>query len=83
MSTTSDLNLPREGFVRPKQVAYAFGVCRSTLYNYIRDGIIPPPIKDYGHISVWPVSVIRECLAKRGGSIYPPDHQDSQPIPAS
>lgn len=82
-----DLSLPLEGFVRPAQVAHAFGVSRATLYNYIKAGKIPAPEKDGQRISRWPVHIIRECLAQQGGTVisfpYEPDCQDNQPTPAS
>ena len=79
-----DLSLPMEGFVRPAQVAHAFGVSRSTLYNYIRDKKIPAPQKDGERISRWPVAVIRACLAEQGGSVFARQgHQDNPPTPAS
>jgi predicted DNA-binding transcriptional regulator AlpA len=82
--TRKELSLPLEGFARPAQVAYAFGVSRATLYNYIKAGKIPEPEKDGKAISRWPVAVIRECLAKQGGSVLTqPASRDDQPIPAS
>lgn len=79
-----DLSLPMEGFARPAQVAHAFGVSRATLYNYIKDGKIPKPEKDGERISRWPVSVIRECLKKQGGSVFSRQVSlDNPPMPAS
>ncbi|MBE6440714.1 MAG: AlpA family phage regulatory protein [Desulfovibrio desulfuricans] len=78
-----DLSFPKEGFVRPDQVAHAFGVSRATIYNYIKEGIIPRPEKAGPRITRWPVAVIRECLARHGGSVFPPSHPDNQPTPAS
>jgi predicted DNA-binding transcriptional regulator AlpA len=84
MKNANELSLPMEGFVRPRQVAHAFGVSRGTLYNYIKAGKIPKPEKDGSRISRWPVSVIRECLAAQGGSVSSRQgNQDSRPIPAS
>jgi predicted DNA-binding transcriptional regulator AlpA len=81
---TKDLSLPLEGFARPAQVAHAFGVSRATLYNYIKDGKIPEPEKDGKRISRWPVAVIRECLARQGGSVFArQENQGNQPMPAS
>lgn len=45
MKNANELSLPMEGFVRPRQVAHAFGVSRGTLYNYIKAGKIPKPEK--------------------------------------
>jgi predicted DNA-binding transcriptional regulator AlpA len=79
-----DLSLPLEGFARPAQVAYALGVSRATLYNYIRLGRFPEPERDGKRITRWPVAVIRECLAKQGGSVFSlQDYPDNQPKPAS
>lgn len=78
------MNLPAEGFVRPAQVARAFGVSRTTLYNRIKDGVLPPPQKDGSRISRWPVALIRKILAEQGGSVYQePSCPDSPPIAAS
>jgi predicted DNA-binding transcriptional regulator AlpA len=79
-----DLSLPLEGFARPAQVAFALGVCRATLYNYIRQGKFPEPERDGKRITRWPVAVIRECLKRQGGSVFEPSgHPDSQPTSAS
>lgn len=77
------LDLPKEGFARPAQVAHAFGVSRSTLYNRIKKGEFPAPIKDGERISLWPVDLIRSLLSERFERIQPQDHQDNQPIAAS
>lgn len=77
-----ELTLPAEGFVRPKQVAHVLGISRGTLYNRIRDGILPAPQKD-GRITLWPVDVIRKHIKERGGSVIPEACPDSQPTPAS
>ena len=81
--TRKELSLPVEGFARPDQVAYAFGVSRATLYNYIKDGKIPRPEKDGSRITRWPVSIIRECLERAGGSVLPQARPDSPPRLAS
>lgn len=83
MQNSKNLTLPVEGFARPAQVAFAFGISRGTLYKRIKDGKFPPPEKIGGRISRWPVSVIREHLVREGGSVLVPGCQDSQPTPAS
>ena len=84
IAPTRSLALPPEGFARPDQVAYAFGVSTATIYNYVKSGKLPEPERDGARITRWPVSVIRECLAKQGGTICQPQaRQDNQPIPAS
>jgi predicted DNA-binding transcriptional regulator AlpA len=64
-----NLDLPKEGFARPAQVAHAFGVSVPTLYNWIKDGKLPKPEKDGTRITRWPVAVIREYLARQGGAV--------------
>ena len=56
------LDLPSEGFARPAQVAFAFGVSRGTLYNWIKRGIFPAPQKFGNSMTVWPVDVVRAHL---------------------
>lgn len=68
ISDAKMLDLPAEGFVRPAQVARAFGYSLPTLYRRINDGAIPPFEKD-GRVSRWPVGVIRDCLAAQGGTV--------------
>lgn len=55
-------NLPKEGFARPAQVAFAFGVSTTTIYNWVRKGIFPAPQKLGERITVWPVDLIRHHL---------------------
>jgi predicted DNA-binding transcriptional regulator AlpA len=79
-----DLSLPLEGFARPAQVARAFGVSVPTLYNWIKDGRLPKPEKDGTRVTRWPVAVIREYLARQGGTVFAlSDRQGNQPTPAS
>lgn len=78
----SSQTLPSEGFVRPAQVAFALGVSRATLYNWINNGTIPKPQKD-GRITRWPVATIREIIYCQGGSVALEVRQDNQPISAA
>lgn len=79
---SQNLDLPIEGFVRPAHVARAFGVCRSTVDNMVRSGILPQPQK-CGRIVRWPVSAIRQALKESGGSVRHEVYPNNQPTPAS
>lgn len=58
-------DLPKEGRARPAQVAFAFGVSRSTINNWIRNGSFPKPNKEGCRYTYWPVEVVREELRRR------------------
>ncbi len=77
-----NLDLPREGFARPAQAAHALGVSRGTLYNRVKDGSLPAPIKD-GRLTLFPVEVIRDYIKSRGGSVHHEACPDNPPTPAS
>jgi len=54
--------LPREGYVRLKQVLTVIPVSKSTWYRGIESGIYPKPVK-LGKRSVgWDVIEIRRCM---------------------
>ncbi len=53
------LELPKEGFARPAQVAFYLGVSRTTVYDMVRDGRLPAPLKMGTRVTVWPVKIIR------------------------
>ena len=73
MKKAKDLSLPLEGFARLDQVLHAFGIRKTTLYERIKQGKMPAPIKGDLRMNRWPVAVIRECLAKEGGSVIDPE----------
>ncbi|MDX0333418.1 helix-turn-helix domain-containing protein [Sinorhizobium meliloti] len=54
-----------EGFYTVKDVCRLVGVCRSTLYNMIKDGTFPKPGKRYRRGNIWPKSAVREWLRTR------------------
>jgi prophage regulatory protein len=57
--------LAGERVIRPRQLAQMLSVHRVTLYTWIRDGILPKPIR-FGARSVgWRASTIDAWLAKR------------------
>ncbi len=47
--------------LRPKHVCELAGVKKSYLYQMIRDGDFPPPLKD-GKISFWPASEVEQWV---------------------
>ena len=64
-----NLSLPREGFARPAQVAHALGVSEGTVYNYVKKGILPEPLRAGSRCTRWPVAVIRKIIAEQGGTV--------------
>ncbi len=60
-----NIALPKEGYVRLKQVLAVIPVSRSTLYHWIKECRFPAPDKRFGaRISVWDVKTVRQFLDK-------------------
>jgi predicted DNA-binding transcriptional regulator AlpA len=59
------LDLPKEGYARPAQVAFAFGVGQATIHNWMNKGDFPKAQKLGVRITVWPVEIIRRELDAR------------------
>lgn len=60
-----ELALPAEGFARLPQVLHAFGgISKSGLFNGIKKGIYPKPIRISTRTSVWLVTEIRETIQR-------------------
>ena len=57
--------LPPEGFVRLPQVTYVLGISRSTLWDGIREGKFPKPIKLGSRTTVWNVEDIRAFIKEK------------------
>ena len=53
--------------IRPRTLASQLGICRSTLWRWVRDGILPKPVR-IGGIAGWRPEDIQEAIekAKRG-----------------
>ena len=54
--------------LRPKEVRHILGdISNSTLYLWVAQGKIPPPIKivEGGRVSGWPEDIIDEIVKKR------------------
>jgi len=55
--------------VRPAQAAALLGVHRATLYRWVRDGALPPPVKlgsrTKNRCSAWRLGDLRAFIAKR------------------
>jgi predicted DNA-binding transcriptional regulator AlpA len=55
--------LPPEGFVRLPVVLRVLGIGKTTLWQGIRDGRIPKPVKIGSRITAWKVEDIRALIA--------------------
>ena len=47
--------------LRLKQVTQHLGLGRTCIYDNIKKGLLPPPIKYGENISLWPADEIEEC----------------------
>lgn len=57
--------LPKSGYMRPAQVMAHFQICSSTLWNWVKKGKLPKPVKLSGGASRFDVAELRAWLAKR------------------
>lgn len=58
--------LPAAGFLRISDVLAVFPISRSALYQGIKDGKYPAPVKLSERTAAWKVSDIRALLASYG-----------------
>ena len=65
--------LPREGYIRLKQLIGAdkgltpiIPVCAATIWNWVKSGRLPPPVKLSPSVTAWRVSDIRDVLELGG-----------------
>ena len=54
--------LPETGFIRLPTVLTVFPVSKTTLWEMIKNGTFPKPVKLGPRISAWPVEAIRNFL---------------------
>lgn len=54
--------LPAEGFARLPQVLHALGIGKTCLWDGIKEGRFPKPVKISPRVSVWRVEDIRELI---------------------
>ena len=60
----SDINsLPSIGFVRLPTILSVYPISKSKLYEDIKKGLFPAPIKKSKRISLWNVETLREFFA--------------------
>ena len=57
--------LPDESLVRLPILMALYGLSKASIYRFIKDGIIPAPIKLTGRTSVWIVGDIRNNLRSK------------------
>jgi predicted DNA-binding transcriptional regulator AlpA len=57
--------LPNESLVRLPILMALYGLSKASIYRFIKDGIIPAPIKLTGRTSVWIVGDIRNNLRSK------------------
>lgn len=60
--------LPPQGMSRAKDVLKFVPVCRSTLWNMVKDGKFPKPIKLSGKITAWRNADVLAWLEAQGGN---------------
>jgi predicted DNA-binding transcriptional regulator AlpA len=57
--------LPDESLVRLPILMALYGLSKASIYRFIKDGIIPAPIKLSSRTSVWNVGDIRKNLRSK------------------
>ena len=57
--------LPNESLVRLPILMALYGLSKASIYRFIKDGIIPAPIKLTSRTSVWIVGDIRKNLRSK------------------
>lgn len=61
--------LPREGFVRLKQILKVLPISHTQLWRMVKDGRFPAPIKLSPQVTVWEANAVRKyidnCLAQQ------------------
>lgn len=64
----ANINLPETGFVRLPVVLSVFPISKSALYDGIRKGLYPAPVKLSERTAAWRVEDIRALISKTGKS---------------
>lgn len=65
------IDLPRSGFVRLPELigpGKPIPISRSTLYDWIKKGLFPPPVALGPRVRAWPVETVRAFIAQQGGA---------------
>lgn len=66
----SIIPLPPTGYVRLPQVLAVYPVSKSKLYDDIKRGRFPAPVKLSERISAWNVETLRDFLNSAGKEVY-------------
>lgn len=61
---TESENVVVERLLRMAQVENLCGIKRSSIYQRIKEGTFPPPVKLSPRVSVWPQSRITQWMSK-------------------
>ena len=64
---TSDLESPANVFLTANQVAERYGVRRSTIERWVRDGVFPQPMRINGTTPRWRLLALFQWEAEQGG----------------
>ena len=60
-----DKNISDTTILRPSDAAKLLGVSRSSLYRFIKDGLLPKPIKVGKRASGWKFSTLNDYIQAR------------------
>ena len=63
-----EVTLPREGYVRQRDVLRVVPIAPSTLWRWIGEGRFPKPIKIGPACTAWRIEDVRAWIAARGAS---------------
>ena len=71
MPNATHLNVQDDPFIRFKDQEPITGLGRTTVYTYIKNGLMPAPIKLGPRACGWPLSTLRKWMASRpkGGGV--------------
>lgn len=58
------MQIENKRLIRLTEVMNLTGICRASIYNYIKAGIFPSPAK-FGKSSLWEYNEIQEWIEKR------------------
>jgi prophage regulatory protein len=60
-----DSILPQEGFVRLSTILKIIPIGKSTIWNRVKLGTFPKPVKISERVTAWPVEAIRDFIEQQ------------------